>query len=59
MNFSLPIWSCIIHFGSIGLLDPKNMGVAAGISFLSPQKLRSRPLALGFFVGKFMRNDNF
>ena len=36
LDFLLPVWSHIIHFSSIGLFDFKNMGVAAGISFLSP-----------------------
>ena len=35
MDFRLPVWSDNIPNTSIELLDPDNMGVAVGISFLS------------------------
>ena len=35
LDFRLPVWSHSIEPTSIGLLDPKNMRVADGISFLS------------------------
>ena len=35
LDFRLPVWSHSIETISIGLLDPENMGVAVGISFLS------------------------
>ena len=36
LDFPLQVLSYIIHFSSVGLLDPGNMSVAAEISFLSP-----------------------
>ena len=35
LDFRLPVWSHSIQTTSIGLLDPENIGVAVGISFLS------------------------
>ena len=35
LDFRLPVWSHSIETTSVELLDPKNMGVAVGISFLS------------------------
>ena len=35
LDFRLPVWSHSIETISIGLLDPENIGVAVGISFLS------------------------
>ena len=38
LDFRLPVWSHSIETTSVELLDPKNMGVAVGISFLSHVK---------------------
>ena len=35
LDFRIPVWSHSIEAASIELLDPKNMGIAVGISFLS------------------------
>ena len=35
LDFRLPVWSHSIQTTSIELLDPENIGVAVGISFLS------------------------
>ena len=35
LDFRLPVWSYSIESISVGLLDPENIGVAVGISFLS------------------------
>ena len=35
LDFRLPVWSHSIETISVGLLDPENIRVAVGISFLS------------------------
>ena len=35
LAYPLPVWLYSIHTSPIGMLDPKNMGIAVGISLLS------------------------
>jgi hypothetical protein len=60
LDFRLPVWSYSIATTCIELLDPKNTGVAVGISFLSRlQKYLSRVTHFHSFLTKRCENECF